>query len=170
MKTLWNLIKNFLGFPMGEPLDEAMVTMREPRDCHVAAVATACNTTYEIASRALWHWNLPFFLESPIISNPWNVERAIRSLGFSIEYNATIEQMVNNRLPTGKVVLLVHNPDSWWKSLLMQHWIVWYGKTEEGHRLHWGAKSDRFVYKTDDELRALVEGSWPTRVLVLRKE
>lgn len=169
MKTLWNLIKNLLGFPMGSPLDEPMVTMREARDCHVAAVATACGITYEAASRALWHWNLPWFLESPIISNPWNVERAIRSLGFTIDKSAGVDQLINNSLPEGKVILLVHNPDSWWKSLLMQHWVVWFGNTPNGHEIHWGKHSDNFELKTNDELRNLINKGWPTRVLVIRK-
>lgn len=61
MKTLWRLIKRLLGFPMppnDEQKAERLITMREKRDCAVAAVATACGVSYEAAHRALKHWEV----------------------------------------------------------------------------------------------------------------
>lgn len=170
IKNIFKLIKRFLGFPPGpaeHQIGEKLITMREERDCHNAAVATACGVTYEHASKALWHWNLPGLLESPIISNPLNVVRAIKSLGFSADDKITWAQLSSGELPPGKVIVLVHEPDSEIKGLLNQHWVVWFGLDKDGnHLLHWG-KSQEFVKKTHGEMFALFRTGWPNCAILV---
>ncbi len=169
MNTILKLLKRILGFPNTEVREEPYVAMRESRDCHVAAVATACDVSYDTARKALWHWDLPFWLESPIFSNPWNVKRAIESLGFEVDESLTVEDLIKNKAPTKRVIVLVHNPESWLSALWMQHWVVWFGKTEAGHRVHWGKSSTSLVLKSDDEMRAFVNTGWPTKIFCVKR-
>lgn len=173
MKTLWRLIKRLLGFPMppnDEQKTEKLITMREKRDCAVAAVATVCGVSYEAAHRALNHWDLPFFLESPLLSNPLNILRAVRSLGFEPDDKARISELLRNELIPGKVICLVHNPDGAVKGTLQQHWVVWMGKdSNDTHYLHWGQTQD-LIAKTKKELIDLVTLGTPNCVFEVRKD
>lgn len=167
MKTIWRWLLELLGYPTpprSEQIGEKYVTMRQLRDCHNAMVATLCGVTYEQAHKALWHFNLPFFLESPILSNPENVKRGIRKLGFEpVEIGLT--PLLTGQATPGKVGVLVHDPDN---PLFAQHWVVWFGRDANGnHRLHWG-QNQEFVVKTSSELIALVTAGWPNCVFEVR--
>ena len=166
MKTLWRMILELLGYPTPprpEQIGEKLVTMRQVRDCHVAAVATACGVSYEQAHKALWHFNLPWFLESPILSNPLNVKRGVSALGFApIEIGLT--PLINSTATPGKVIVLVHDPKS---PLFAQHWVVWMGLTDGKHAFHWGQCQD-LVYKTQQELIDLVTAGSPNCVFEVR--
>jgi hypothetical protein len=168
MKTLWRMLLELLGFPTPprpEQIGERLVTMRQLRDCHNAAVATACNVSYEKAHQALWHFNLPWILESPLLSNPINVERGVKALGFN-SHNIGLSALLQNTVVAGKAIVLVHDPKS---PLLAQHWVVWFGRDMAGnHRLHWG-NSQEFVLKTDDELIGLVTAGWPNCIIEVHK-
>lgn len=170
MKNLWALIKRFFGFPPGpseEQKTEELITMREDRDCHVAAIATACGVSYEKASNALWHWNLPGLLESPILSNPMNVVRAIRALDFQADDRITWQQIADGGLPVGKVIILVHEPSSEIKGTLNQHWVVWLGKDYAGnHLLHWGQSQTLRKYAVG-EVFSLFRTGWPNCAILV---
>ncbi len=169
MKTLWRLIKRLLGFPMppnDEQKTEKLITMREKRDCAVAAVATACGVSYEAAHRALNHWDLPFFLESPLLSNPLNVKRGIKALGFN-PVEIGLSPLLNGTAMPGKVGVLVHDPKN---PIFAQHWAVWMGKdSNDTHYLHWGLTQD-LERKTKQELIDLVTLGTPNCVFEVRKE
>lgn len=172
MKTLWRMFLELIGFPTPpkpEQIGEKLVTMRQVRDCHVAAVATACGVSYEQAHKALWHFNLPWILESPLLSNPLNVKRGVKALGFTpIEIGLT--PLINNTATPGKVIVLVHDPKN---PIFAQHWVVWFGTTPNAtcdeilHMLHWGQNQD-FVYKTQQELIDLVTAGTPNCVFEVR--
>lgn len=131
-------IKEFFGYPtppQPHQIGEKLVTMRQPRDCHTPMAATLCGVTYEQAHKALWHFNLPFFIESPLLSNPLNVKRGIKKLGFEpVEIGLT--PLLEGNATPGKVGVLVHDRRNPW---LFQHWVCWFGKDAVGnHLLHWG--------------------------------
>ena len=168
MKTLWRMFLELIGYPTPprpEQIGEKLVTMRQLRDCHNAMVATLCGVTYEQAHKALWHFNLPWFLESPILSNPLNVKRGIRKLGFE-PVEIGLSPLLNGTATPGKVGVLVHDPDN---PMFAQHWVCWFGRDMAGnHRLHWG-QNQEFVIKTDAELIDLVTGGWPNCIFEVRK-
>jgi hypothetical protein len=170
LSNLITLLKRFMGFPPAateEQKAEKLVTMRQLRDCHNAAVATACDVTYEQASKALWHWNLPGLLESPIISNPLNIMRGIKKLGYNAE-NATLTELLNGKLPAKKTIVLVHNDESAIKGILQQHWVVFMGiDSAEKYLFHWGY-SQKLTAKTRQEVVDMVTSGWPNCLLVVK--
>lgn len=141
--------------------------MREKRDCHNPAVATACGVTYEQASKALWHWNLPGLLESPIISNPLNLVRAIKKLGRSADDKATLTQLLAGDLAAGKTIVLAHNDQSAIAGILQQHWVVYMGTNSSGGYLfHWGI-CQNLVIKTRQEVIDMVTSGWPNCIIAV---
>ena len=165
VKTLLNWLKSLLGYPMPqrpEQVGEALVTMREARDCLVAAIATLLGVSYEVAHRLVWHFNLPWFLESPLLSNPLNAERALKKANANPR-QIGLTNLLNGTARPGKVLVLVHDPKN---PFFAQHWVVWFGTTPNAtcdeilHMLHWGQNQD-FVYKTQQELIDLVTAGWP---------
>ena len=165
VKTLLNWLKSLLGYPMPprpEQVGERFVTMREERDCLVAAIATLLGVSYEVAHRLVWHFNLPWFLESPLLSNPLNAERALKKANANPR-QIGLTNLLNGTAHPGKVLVLVHDPDN---PLFAQHWVVWFGTTPNAtcdeilHMLHWGQNQD-FVYKTQQEMIDLVTAGWP---------
>ncbi len=168
MKTLWRMLLELLGFPTPprpEQIGEKLVTMRQLRDCHNPMVATLCGVTYEQAHKALWHFNLPLFFESPLISNPLNVKRGIKALGFE-PVEIGLSPLLNGTATPGKVGVLVHDPKN---PIFAQHWVCWFGRNLDGnHRLHWG-QNQEFVIKTDAELIDLVISGWPNCVFEVKK-
>lgn len=168
MKTLWRMFLELIGYPTPprpEQIGEQFVTMRQARDCHNAAVATACQVCYEQAHKALWHFNLPWFLESPIISNPLNVKRGIAALGFTPREILLSSVLAGSAAP-GRIIVLVHDPRN---PIFAQHWVVWFGRSADGnHRLHWG-QNQEFVLKTDAELIELVTAGWPNCIIEVQK-
>ncbi|MBU1108618.1 MAG: hypothetical protein KKB51_18220 [Candidatus Riflebacteria bacterium] len=173
MKTFFKLILLMLGFPPAateEQKVEKLITMREARDCHNAMVATLLEITYKAAAWALFHWNLPWFFESPLISNPMNVKRAIGSLGWTVRELEDFRELQEGKMVPGKVGILVHCPDSEIKGTLMQHWVVWMGKDSKGnHLLHWGQKQELEV-KTEEEMFALYRTGTPNCAFEVSKK
>jgi hypothetical protein len=167
-KNLLKLIKRVLGFPpvpTPEQVNEVLITMREDRDCHVPAVATACGTamgvrcSYELASRALWHWNLPWFFESPLLSNPLNLQRGIEKLGCKVR-SVKISELLRGELKPGAVICLMHDPSGDIAGTIGQHWVVWFGKDATGHLFHWGKSQKLRTYSEADTVDMLTSG-WP---------
>jgi hypothetical protein len=173
MKTIWRMFLELIGFPTPprpEQIGERLVTMRQPRDCHNPMVATLCGVSYEQAHKALWHFNLPFFLESPLLSNPLNVKRGIRKLGFE-PVEIGLSPLLDGEAKPGKVGVLVHDPAN---PIFAQHWVVWMGMQASAagdelfHVLHWG-QTQQLVYKTQRELIDLVTLGTPNCVFEVRK-
>lgn len=124
------------------------------RDCHNAAIGTACQVSYEKTSKATGHKDLPGPLESPLFSNPWNLYRALIVLGFW-KMNVTLQMLLNGDCEAGKTIVLVK------KSFTQQHWVVWAGIDGFGnHRLFWG-DSEKPVMKTAAQMQSLFLTSKP---------
>jgi hypothetical protein len=168
MKTLWRMILELLGYPTPprpEQIGEALVTMREERDCHVAAIATACKVTYEQAHKACKHRNLPFFLESPIFSNPKALVSAIDRLGFQADDKATVMQLLAGVLPVGKTIILVHDFSTKLGGFIGQHWVVFMGRDDQGNfLLHWGKTQTLEVVRPQDMVKYITAG-WPNCII-----
>ena len=173
LKSIWARIKRLFGYPMPprpEQVDEKLVTMREPRDCHCPIIANTCGVTYEQAHEAAKHADLPWFFESPIISNPWNVCRAIRSLGFNADDTITWGQIKSRKLPVGKLIVLVHEPSSDVKGTMQQHWIsVHHYRSDGFFGCHWG-KNQNLVYKSESDLLALFKSGIPACAILVSKK
>jgi hypothetical protein len=171
LSMLWYRVITLFGWPMPpseEQKEEELVTMREKRDCHVPVIANTCGVSYEKAHSASWHFNLPWLFESPLISNPWNVCRAIRSLGFDADDSITWAQIKSRKLPVGKLIILVHEPSSDVKGTLMQHWITCHEYRSDGYfGLHWGKKQE-LVYKSESDLLALFKSGIPACAILVK--
>lgn len=171
--AIYSRIMGLLGvcpLPSEAQKDEKLITMRcaGGRDCHVPVIANTCGVTYEQAHKASWHFNLPWLLESPLISNPWNVCRAIRSLGFHADDSITWAQIKSRKLPVGKLIILVHEPSNDVKGTLMQHWVTLEEYREDGFfGLHWGKKQE-LVYKSEAELLALFKSGIPACAILVK--
>lgn len=178
-----NIVKKFitqLWYLLGAPrpptpdqIGEKFVSMREARDCLVAAIATLCGVTYEQAYKACWHWNLIFFLESPLLANPLNAIRAIKSLGFSVDDSIDFDQLNSGTLPAGKVLVLVHDYKSKLPfqlgATLAQHWIVWGGLDSCGnHICHWGDGQPPHIVCAA-EMQSYVKAGWPNCIILATK-
>lgn len=169
LSNLWTLLKRFVGWP--EPATEAqknekLVTMREFRDCHCPVVANTTSealgrrVTYEEASKALYHWNLPWLLESPLLSNPWNVCRAIRKLGCKADDKAKITQLLRKELPEGRTICLMHDTKGFISGTIGQHWVVLMGYgANNTYVFHWGKSQKLQVYCEADVIKMLTSGT-----------
>lgn len=125
-----------------------IILMKESNDCHNAVIGTACEVSYEAASKAIGHIDLPGPLESPIFSNPWNLYRALIVLGFW-KMNVTLQMLLNGDCEPGKTIVLVK------KSTTQQHWVVWAGIDGFGmHRFFWGDSATPCL-KSPTEVRRL---------------
>jgi hypothetical protein len=171
VKTILRWLRGLLGYPMPpEPhqIGEKLITMRENRDCHVAAIATACSVTYEQAHKACKHRNLPFFLESPIFSNPKALVAAIGRLGFEANDKATVMQLVTGLLPIGKTIILVHDFSTKFSGFIGQHWVVFMGRDDQGNfLLHWGKIQELEVVKPADMVKYITAG-WPNCIVSIK--
>ena len=165
-KNLWKLIKRVLGFPPAptpEQVNEVLITMREANDCHNAAGATAAGValgrrvSYEEASRAFNHWNLPWFTESPLLSNPLMMQRGMKRLGCKVR-NVKISELLRGELKPGAVICLMHDPSGDIAGTIGQHWVVWFGKDTTGHLFHWGKKQQLRTYSEADTVDMLTSG------------
>ena len=172
MKTLFLWLKSLLGYPMPprpEQVGEQLVTMREERDCHVAAIATACGVTYEQAHKACKHRNLPFFLESPIFSNPKALVAAIERLGLETSDKATVTQLLTGVLPVGKTIILVHDFSTKLGGFIGQHWVVYMGRDSQGNfLLHWGQVQELEIVSPSDMVKYITAG-WPNCIITIRR-
>ena len=134
-----------------------VVLMRSKTDCEVAALATALGITWEEAQKALYWRRLAKGLENPVLGNPWNLYRALISLGFW-KKNIALADLLSGSAEPGKTIVLVHNPKN---PTLSQHWITWHGRYgDKYHLLAWGDSQD-FVIKTDDQLSDLYRKGHP---------
>jgi hypothetical protein len=171
MSYLWNRIKALFGYPMPprpEQVGEQLVTMREERDCHVAAIATACGVTYEQAHKACKHHNLPFFLESPTLSNPKALVAAIERLGFEASDKVTVTQLLAGLSPTGKTIILVHDFSTKLGGFIGQHWVVFMGRDNQGNfLLHWGKVQELEIVKPADMVKYITAG-WPNCIVSIK--
>ena len=167
-KNIWKLIKRVLGFPpapTAEQVNEVLITMREERDCHNAAGATAAGValgrrvSYEEASRAFNHWNLPWFFESPLLSNPLMMQRGMNRLGCKVR-SVKISELLRGELKPGAVICLMHDPSGDIAGTIGQHWVVWFGKDVTGHLFHWGKSQKLRTYSEADTVDMLTSG-WP---------
>jgi hypothetical protein len=170
LKKIWNAIKYRLGWPLPPSPDqvgEKIVTMRESRDCLVAAIAVACGISYEQAHRAVCHIDLPWFFESPLLSNPLNAVRAIRRLKLSPDDSITWEQIEAGSLPPMKLIVLIHDYSSPLKAITNQHWVVWGGVDPAGqHLIYWGnSQEPKRVSK--QELKAFYKAGWPNCAILV---
>jgi hypothetical protein len=166
VKTILRWLKGLLGYPMPpEPhqIGERFVTMREARDCLVAAIATLLGITYEAAHKAIGHRNLPGFLESPLLSNPMVAVNSLKRLGQS-PMLIGLTALLNGTARPGKVLVLVHDPEN---PLFAQHWLVWFGIKNGQHQLAWG-NSQIFTEKSSPQLVELVTAGWPNCMIEVR--
>ena len=130
--------------------------MRGQTDCEVAAIANACGVTYDQAVEALDWRKLPKNLENPVIGNPWNLYRALISLGFW-KRNVTLTELLTGNAEPGKTVVLLHDPQS---PTLKQHWVTWHGFTGVYHGLAWG-NSQKLRFITSGQLTDYFRKGWP---------
>lgn len=125
--------------------------MRENSDCEVAALATACQVSYDQAKAALNWRKLPMGAENPVFGNSLNLHRALIKLGFW-KRNVTLTELLAGKCKAGETVVLVK------LSPLQQHWVVWAGRKGEMHAFFWGSeetpkwiRADRLIeYFTED--------------------
>lgn len=130
--------------------------MRDLTDCEVPVIANACGVTYDQAKAALDWRRLPKGVENPIYGNPWNLYRALISLGFW-KRNVTLTELLNGKAEPGKTVVLLHDPQS---PTLKQHWCTWHGKTGDHHALAWG-DSQQLRPVPDYQLISYFRKGWP---------
>jgi len=144
---------------MQNPRQIVLMQCDGKRDCAVAAIGTACNVSYDQAAKALNHIDLPGPLESPILSNPWNLYRALVRLGFW-KKNITLKMLLTGEAKAYDTIVLVK------ESLLAQHWVVYAGtqinvKTGKlRYRFLWG-DSDDIRIKSEEETILLFLTAWP---------
>lgn len=174
--NLLKRLKLLLGYPpppLPHQIGENIVTMRSDRDCLPVAIANATGKSYEECYKACRHADLPFFLESPIMSNPWNAVRAVKSLGFKCDELESFGDLTNammTKVSKGKIIVLVHNPKNAISALWEQHWVVWNGFNPglRKHELIWG-NSQELKRLSDETLRQLFEAGWPDFALLIRE-
>lgn len=173
LKNLWNslirLARTIVGWPPGsapEQVNEVLITMRESRDCHNAAGATAAGValgrrvSYEEAAKAFNHWNLLWFLESPLLSNPLMIQRGMNRLGCKVR-SVKISELLRGELKPGAVICLMHDPSGDIAGTIGQHWVVWFGLDEKHqHLFHWGKSQKLRTYSEADTVDMLTSG-WP---------
>lgn len=169
-----NRIKTLFGYPPPpEPhqIGERLITMRKAaggRDCGVSAIANACGVTYEQAWTALSHKDLPGPLESPILSNPLWLCRAIENLGFKADPKIKLTELLNGELPPGKVIVLWHAPGAV-GGLLGQHWICYEGMNSPTEYLfHWQTSQNLRIKTKQEVIDGVTNGS-PTCIILVSK-
>lgn len=185
MKTLFSLIgrvfaaiinriKTLFGYPPppeDHQIGERLITMRKAaggRDCAVPAIANACGVTYEQAWTALSHKDLPGPLESPILSNPLWLCRAIENLGFKADPKIKLTELLNGELPPGKVIVLWHAPGVI-GGLLGQHWICYEGMNSPTEYLfHWQTSQSLRIKTKQEVIDGVTNGS-PNCIILVSK-
>ena len=142
-----------------------IILMEHKTDCEVAALATACQVSYDDAETALGWRKLVAGLESPIMGNPINLYRALLRLGFW-KKNITLTDLLEGKAPAMKTVMLAHNPDS---PILQQHWCVYGGRSGYGqHLLLWGdSESPKVV--SDRKLEEFFRRGFPNCAFAVYK-
>lgn len=163
-------IKLLLGYPpkpQPHQVNEKFTTMRLDRDCLPVAISNATGKTYEECYLAVGHKDLPFWLESPLLSNPFNAVRALRKLGFNPDDTITVNSLRSHPEWAGKVMILTHNPKSVIASFWQQHWVVWDGEVNGLHRIIWGT-SQNYKYYSHEALTALFESGWPDCAILVK--
>jgi hypothetical protein len=170
LKNLWKLLRLILGFmpePTPEQLAQKIPLMRQKNDCAVPAVAIACGVKYEEAYRALWHWDLPFWLESPIFSNPMNLIRAIKALGKHPDDSITWEDITGGKCEPDRVIILVKNPENLFTAIMQEHWVVLHKIEGDDALCYWGNK-EKPKHVPLSELKEMFEcGAWKCAIEVM---
>ena len=106
------------------------VLMRTQTDCHFAAIATACDVTYEKAKDAFW----PLPAQDPIDSNPPALYLALTRLG-KWKKNITWSDLESQRATHGKTIILIHPPEH---PYLTQHYVVLHRYVPGAFSCFWG--------------------------------
>lgn len=134
------------------------VLMRHETDCEVAAIATACEVSYEQSRDALGWRKLPEGAENPVFGNPWNLYRALIDIGFW-KRNIRFRDLASGRATPDKTIVLIHNKAN---PTLEQHWVVWAGLDEDGnHKLWWGINDETYVVVPPQTMSAYFHKGWP---------
>lgn len=133
-----------------------IVLMREERDCHNAAIGTVCQVSYEQASKATGHKDLPRDLESPVFSNPLNMYRALINLGFW-KKNITWANIERGEYKADSTIVLLHNPQ---KPFLSQHWIVLGERNNLEYKCFFGDKIEPKIISQKQFKEYFLKG-WP---------
>lgn len=152
-----NRAKTLFGYPPApeaHQIGERLITMRRGaggRDCAVSALANALGITYEEAWDLLSHKDLPGPLESPILSNPLWLCRAIEKAGFKANDKIKLTALLSGELPPRKTIVLWHAPGMV-GGFLGQHWINYEGMNSTFEWLfHWQT-SQNLKIKTKQEV------------------
>jgi len=145
-------------------VNNQLALMRDQTDCEVAAIANACGVAYEQAKAALDWRRLPKGAENPVYGNPWNLYRALISLGFW-KRNVTLTDLLAGKAEPGKTVVLLHDPQS---PTLQQHWVTWHGFTGAYHGLAWG-DSQKLRFITSERLADYFRKGWPNCAFTVYK-
>jgi hypothetical protein len=159
-------LKLLIGIPPEPDASQVLekyTTMRLDRDCLPVALSNATGRSYEECYRACNFMDLPFFLESPLLSNPYSANRAIRQLGFEPDDSMTIGALAPDM--EGKVLILTHDP----KNFFNQHWVVWkgYNVQTQLHEIIWGTTQGLRYYKTESLTKLFKEG-WPDCAILVK--
>jgi len=126
--------------------------MEHETDCEVAAIATACQVSYDKAETALGWKDLPGNLENPIFGNPINLHIALLRLGHW-KINRTLDDILSGRCEPGKTVVLVK------KSVTVQHWAVLASSLNGIVGLYMGKKAYPNYYTKDQIVEMFNNGS-----------
>ena len=168
-----NRIRTLFGYPPPpepEQIGERLITMRKAaggRDCAVAAIANACGVSYEAAWKLLSHKDLPGPLESPLLSNPLWLCRAIENGDREADESITVTQLLSGELPPAKTIVLWHAAGAV-GGLLGQHWVNYMGQNDAGEYLfHWQT-SQALRVKTRAEVIAGVTNGSPNCIIEVR--
>lgn len=163
-------IKLLLGYPpkpQPHQVNEQFTTMRLDRDCLPVALSNATKRSYEECYLAVGHKDLPFFLESPFLSNPINAVRAIKKLGFDCDDTVTISSLRSHPEWAGKVLILTHNPKSFVSAIWQQHWVVWDGEENGLHKIIWGT-GQKHRYLSFESLNSIFSAGWPDCAILVK--
>ncbi len=133
-----------------------IILMRQHRDCLVACLATALQTTWKKAAGLLLHCDLKSPLTSLLFSTHW-------WLLFTL-WRHDIKHTVSRRFEpdkwvAGKTIVLVHAQGNWLQRLWGKHWIVYQGQDYGTTGFCWG-DSKKPVRYLNSKAQELFE-AWP---------
>lgn len=121
-----------------------IILMEHDTDCEVAAIATACQVSYDEAESALGWRKLPLGAENPVFGNPLNLHKALLKLGFWKD-ELTLSELLAGKGKPGQTIVLLK------KSVTQQHWTVYFGRIGEQYGFLWG-NSTTPVWLTSDQV------------------
>jgi len=141
-----------------------IVTMKQHRDCLVAALATVLQTTWERAAEMIGHRDLKCPLTSLLYSTHWKLRKTLDDHGIDYQEVKSMHEWV-----PGKTIVLIHKPGNFISRMLAKHWVVYLGKDASGNTVYlaWG-NHDSAVTRTAFDMLEMFTGSWPTCAFVLK--